>query len=711
MLEAIASVWAMGHFKHYLRHEFTLRTDNVVLGWLKNKSDKLGSMAKWVMLSQEYRYVVEHVSGRLFYGPDLMSRAGAKHCSIDKRLVDIDKLTFHASKSLLGSDIPSDVKLLDRSAWVNGQKECDFVQKMVKNNEFFVKDQGLWYHVFRERRRVVVPLSLRNTILHISHGLHGHRGVKPTASLLARLLYWPKMRPYLAAWIRSCCDCCRKKMRPLRNVGFGCPILIRHPFEELHIDYIGSFLPVTKDGFQYCLTAVCPFTRFPFAIPLRSKDFRELGDVLLRDVFSVFGFPKRIRSDNDTSFVSEAMTYLFRRFGIQHILIVRNRPEQNGHVERLHRYMNSCLAIILPKYNQWDRMLPVVLLAYRGFVHETTSYSPHEMVFGRDMRLPLEISFSTGASSDLYTDFEEEDQYSVYVDSQINKMQAIFTSIRKSQLAASAANQARREGNNVPATFKRNDLVFWHEPKRVGQVQGRMRVAPVKSGEFAPIKWRFKWSGPHRFIKNLGSSKLHGLVEERGTGRIAKAQFTDLRHHYPFSRDILDTSTPSAYTPPVLPLAPGCNRHSPRSGDLCLFYQPDNADTQEVFCVLEYKGKDSFQWYSSYEATRIGAKLQESNLQKLKSTVWLPGWTNSNDDLITYAAKRPNGKCLPFSADRFADKLDFMIASGFALTKDKKIGSELLDWVEKRMELYFINQTALGFLPPNEFSAPDEWKI
>ncbi|KFM71818.1 Apical endosomal glycoprotein, partial [Stegodyphus mimosarum] len=38
-------------------------------------------------------------------------------------------------------------------------------------------------------------------------------------------------------------------------------------------------------------------------------------------------------------------------------------------------------------------MLPLFLLAYRSAVHETTCYSPSQMLFGRDLRLPCDLLF------------------------------------------------------------------------------------------------------------------------------------------------------------------------------------------------------------------------------------------------------------------------------------------------------------------------------
>ncbi|GFU71981.1 retrovirus-related Pol polyprotein from transposon 412 [Trichonephila clavipes] len=41
----------------------------------------------------------------------------------------------------------------------------------------------------------------------------------------------------------------------------------------------------------------------------------------------------------------------------------------------------------------WDQKVPLFLLAYRSAVHETTGYSPSQMLFDRDLRLPCDLLF------------------------------------------------------------------------------------------------------------------------------------------------------------------------------------------------------------------------------------------------------------------------------------------------------------------------------
>ena len=41
----------------------------------------------------------------------------------------------------------------------------------------------------------------------------------------------------------------------------------------------------------------------------------------------------------------------------------------------------------------WDEHLPFLLMAYRSATHETTGYSPVQMMLGRELKLPIDLLF------------------------------------------------------------------------------------------------------------------------------------------------------------------------------------------------------------------------------------------------------------------------------------------------------------------------------
>ena len=96
MLELVAAVWGMKHFHHYLRNHFILKTDNVILKWLRGKQVDVTktSLAKWILIAQAYEFTIVHVPGRQLVGADLMSRAGATNSSVDPLLVELENQQY-----------------------------------------------------------------------------------------------------------------------------------------------------------------------------------------------------------------------------------------------------------------------------------------------------------------------------------------------------------------------------------------------------------------------------------------------------------------------------------------------------------------------------------------------------------------------------------------------------------------------------------------
>ena len=60
-------------------------------------------------------------------------------------------------------------------------------------------------------------------------------------------------------------------------------------------------------------------------------------------------------------------------------------------VERFNSTLKRLLRKLTQTHNtEWDECLPFVLWAYSGTIHSTTGFSPYHLLFGREMRLPLD---------------------------------------------------------------------------------------------------------------------------------------------------------------------------------------------------------------------------------------------------------------------------------------------------------------------------------
>ncbi|GFU10560.1 retrovirus-related Pol polyprotein from transposon 412 [Trichonephila clavipes] len=101
----------------------------------------------------------------------------------------------------------------------------------------------------------------------------------------------------------------------------------------------------------------------------------------------IYGVPLQLHSDQGRNFVSAVLKGVCELLGIDKTKTTPLHPQSDGMVERFNRTILNNLSLMVSKNQQdWDQKVPLFLLAYRSAVHETTGYSPSQMLFGRELR-------------------------------------------------------------------------------------------------------------------------------------------------------------------------------------------------------------------------------------------------------------------------------------------------------------------------------------
>ena len=63
-------------------------------------------------------------------------------------------------------------------------------------------------------------------------------------------------------------------------------------------------------------------------------------------------------------------------------------------IERANRSIqNKIFSYISDKQDEWDEHIPLLMLAYRSSIHETTGVSPDMIMISRELTLPVDITF------------------------------------------------------------------------------------------------------------------------------------------------------------------------------------------------------------------------------------------------------------------------------------------------------------------------------
>ncbi|GFV39552.1 retrovirus-related Pol polyprotein from transposon 17.6 [Trichonephila clavipes] len=100
------------------------------------------------------------------------------------------------------------------------------------------------------------------------------------------------------------------------------------------------------------------------------------------------GFPREIQTDQGTSFTKGFTVEFFNRFGIKVSRSSVYHPQSNP-VERFHRTAKRILRVLcIEAAPNWESQVPAALFALRTVTHESTGFSPAELVYGNNLRTP-----------------------------------------------------------------------------------------------------------------------------------------------------------------------------------------------------------------------------------------------------------------------------------------------------------------------------------
>ena len=102
-------------------------------------------------------------------------------------------------------------------------------------------------------------------------------------------------------------------------------------------------------------------------------------------------FPTEILTDQGTVFMSALHKQLCDILEIKCIRTTPYHPESDGMLERWHASMESMIKKTELDHRDWDKCLKYLLFAYRSTPHSVTGFSPFELIYGRDVRGPLEL--------------------------------------------------------------------------------------------------------------------------------------------------------------------------------------------------------------------------------------------------------------------------------------------------------------------------------
>lgn len=390
--EALAIVWAVRRFHYYVYgREFELITDHMPLTHIFNRNKGISEMSsnrlsRYALILMNYNYTIRYRNTKQHANCDMLSRLPQP--GVEDNVSDeyADIFAMNMDDSFI------DARLIARET-----KKDPILSKVsmyVLDGWPIVKPDNLNSELsaFWERRdylsleldcltwgnRVIIPLSFRTAVLKMLHSSHvGMAGMKNVAR---SYIYWPGIDRDIEQLAKTCLAC--NKFATSQPKTKDHPwIRPTQPWQRIHVDF-------AQFQEKHWLLLLDSFTKWPEVIKMEQTKAPDTIRVL-RDIFSRFGLPFTMVTDNGPQFTS----YEFRLFvdsnGIKHICSPTYSPKSNGCVERLVGTWKRSMKKTFETCKDLDLNNAQFLMNYRNTPNTVTGIAPAVRLLNRTLRSRL----------------------------------------------------------------------------------------------------------------------------------------------------------------------------------------------------------------------------------------------------------------------------------------------------------------------------------
>ena len=289
--------------------------------------------------------------------------------------------------------------------------------------------------------KIVVPSTLQGRILAWYHEYLAHPGMTRLEATLRATLIWPDMRKDVERFVRTCRKCqFNKKQRkkygllPLKKAEKS------EPWNRVDVDMIGPWTVTAANGTftLQALTMIDPATGW-FEI----KDVPEMTADECQNVFDDvwlcrYPRPEYLGYDGGSEFKG-VFAEMRANYGMKGCESSPYNPQANGIIERVHQVLADALKTFelsgreLDTRDPWSAFLAAAAYAIWSTFHTTLQATPAQLVFGRDMLLPI-------------------------------KFKADWAGIKHRRQAEMRRNNERENRSRVPYKYRVNDKVLLTKP-------------------------------------------------------------------------------------------------------------------------------------------------------------------------------------------------------------------------------------------------------
>ena len=236
----------------------------------------------------------------------------------------------------------------------------------------------------------MLPKRFIHKVILACHGDNGHLGMEWTLRLLQERFFWLKMAEDVCTHIHTCERCLRFK-QPQERAEMQ-PILVSYLMELIHLDFLALGGKAGDAKTTNILVITDHFTKYAQAYITLKQTAIVVAHTLWENFLVHYGWPEKILTDQAKSFENNLFQELCSLAQVKKLHTSPYHPETNGQCEHFNATLISMLGT-LPSHakKNWQEWVATLTHAYNCTVSPVTGFSPYFLMFGRSLKLPLDI--------------------------------------------------------------------------------------------------------------------------------------------------------------------------------------------------------------------------------------------------------------------------------------------------------------------------------
>ena len=406
--ELLGIVEGLKAFEGILRgQELIVHTDHLNLLYSDMPSQR---MVRWRLLMEEFNPTVKHVAGKDNDAADALSRLDMKDEPMDTTEWEMSNppLTY-------ASEIEERIHLLfpiatERALNSKFALSPDLISHYQKKDPILKARLEKPGHklttkviegstLLHERGKILVPASLHNRVMDWYHTMLVHPGETRMEASIRSVYTWKNLRKDVQKICKHCHICQMSKKSGRKKYGLLPPKEAEClKWNRVNVDLWGPKTIHNKDGNIYklhAMTMIDPTTGWFEIATLRDGKTAAEAQRLFDSVWIArYPRPNEIGFDGGGEFKAE-FRELCDNMGIKRKPSNAWNPQSNAIIERVHQVLGDNLRTFdlekadLTGPEPFEEFLTATAYAIRSAYHTTLGYSPAQLVFGRDMFMPV----------------------------------------------------------------------------------------------------------------------------------------------------------------------------------------------------------------------------------------------------------------------------------------------------------------------------------